>query len=145
MAPANPQKKRKMVHKIGGLSKGASPEDEMDVDNGIGIPNDSTAGHHNGKKRGLDVSATTLGDAKLLNMYEYKSNVFRMETDEMLAEVRVDYQKRMGSVEKALHKLKNIIDNIPGNEPTLVSPGSPCLARWPTLTSKIMPVGRCRK
>lgn len=128
MALVNPQKKRKMVHEIGGLGKRTLLEDGIDVGNGIGIPNDITTRQPHGKKRGLDVSATVLGDhAKLMDMYEYKSNVFRMETDEMLAEVKVDYQKRMGSVEKALHKLKNIIDNIPGNEPTLVSLIGPCL------------------
>lgn len=121
MASANTQKKRKVLHEIEELSKGASPED---INNCIEVPNDSTTRHRHRKK------ATTLDDhVKLMDMYEHKSNVFRMETDEMLAEVKVDYQKRMRSVEKILHKLKNIIDNIPRNEPTLVSPGSPYPAR----------------
>lgn len=46
-------------------------------------------------------------------MYEYKSNVFRMEIDELLSEIRLDYRKRMAPVEKALYKLKSVIDDIP--------------------------------
>ncbi|RPA94731.1 Nrap protein [Choiromyces venosus 120613-1] len=45
--------------------------------------------------------------------YESKSNVFRMETEELLSEIRVDYRKRMAPAEKMLHKLKNIIEKIP--------------------------------
>ena len=45
--------------------------------------------------------------------YESKSSVFRMETEELLSEIRVDYRKRMAPVEKMLHRLKNIIDEIP--------------------------------
>ncbi|PWW76794.1 Nrap protein [Tuber magnatum] len=45
--------------------------------------------------------------------YESKFNVFRMETEELLSEIRVDYRKRMAPVEKMLHKLKNIIEKIP--------------------------------
>ncbi|KAG0124810.1 Nrap protein [Tuber indicum] len=45
--------------------------------------------------------------------YESKTNVFRMETEELLSEIRVDYRKRMAPAEKMLHKLKNIIEKIP--------------------------------
>ena len=45
--------------------------------------------------------------------YESKSSVFRMETEELLSEIRVDSRKRMAPVEKMLHRLKNIIDEIP--------------------------------
>lgn len=47
------------------------------------------------------------------DMYEYKSNVFRMETEELLREVRLNYQKHMAPAEKVLHKLKSIIEDIP--------------------------------
>lgn len=47
------------------------------------------------------------------DMYEYKSNVFRMETEELLKEVRLNYQKRMVPAEKVLHKLKSIIEALP--------------------------------
>jgi len=45
--------------------------------------------------------------------YESKSSVFQMETEELLCEIRVDYRKRMAPIEKMLHRLKNIIDEIP--------------------------------
>lgn len=47
------------------------------------------------------------------DMYEYKSNVFRMETDELLKEVRLSHQKRMAPAEKVLHKLKSVIEALP--------------------------------
>lgn len=47
------------------------------------------------------------------DMYQYKSNIFKMEMKEMLAEVGVNYKKRMASAEKILHLLKGVIDAIP--------------------------------
>jgi U3 small nucleolar RNA-associated protein 22 len=47
------------------------------------------------------------------DVYQYKSNIFKMEMKEMLAEVGVDYKKRMAPVERTLHLLKGVIDNIP--------------------------------
>ncbi|KAA8898820.1 Nrap protein [Sphaerosporella brunnea] len=47
----------------------------------------------------------------------YKSNVFRMETEEMLSEVAVAYGgKRMKAVEGVLHCVKALIDAIPDRE-----------------------------
>lgn len=47
-------------------------------------------------------------------MSSYKSNVFRMETDEMLQEIAFSYgSKKMAAVEKILHRLKSAIDAIP--------------------------------
>ncbi|KAI8811122.1 Nrap protein-domain-containing protein [Cladochytrium replicatum] len=42
----------------------------------------------------------------------FKSNVFRLQIDELLKEVRVDYT-RTGPVEKVLHQLKKTMDSIP--------------------------------
>lgn len=56
----------------------------------------------------------------LSESYESKSSVFRMETEELLSEIRVDYRKRMAPVEKMLHRLKNIIDEIPRKTDTTV-------------------------
>lgn len=59
-------------------------------------------------------STSEQGKAQAVSdMYEYKSNVFRMETDELLKEVRLSYQKRMVPAEKVLHKLKSIIEALP--------------------------------
>lgn len=44
---------------------------------------------------------------------EHKSNVFRMETEEMLAEVRLNVPRRMELLEKTLRDVKAAIDGIP--------------------------------
>lgn len=44
------------------------------------------------------------------NMYE--SSALKMQVEEMLAGVRLDAEKRLGSVEQALHKLKGLIEAI---------------------------------
>ena len=93
----------------------------MDVDTSNGTFNANSSGHQRGKKRGTKTILALSDTAKLTQMHEYKSNVFCMETDELLAEIKVDYKKRMGPVEKALHKLKSIIDNIPTKDPAIVS------------------------
>jgi len=128
MAAGSPQKKRKTERESEDHSdepsdnEGAASSREMDVDTSNGTSNADSNGHQRGKKRGTNKTILALRDtAKLTQMYEYKSNVFRMETDELLAEVKVDYKKRMGSVEKALHRLKRIIDSIPAKEPAMVS------------------------
>lgn len=73
------------------------------------------------KKHQNGLAATASAQSQLAEMYEYKSNVFRMETEELLAETRVNYEKRLGPVQKALHKLKSIIDSIPERAGILVS------------------------
>ncbi|KAL1914891.1 uncharacterized protein VTP21DRAFT_7807 [Calcarisporiella thermophila] len=42
----------------------------------------------------------------------FKSNIFKLQIDELLSEVRIDYNK-LQPLETALHKLKTILDNIP--------------------------------
>lgn len=70
------------------------------------------AGQKKSKNAGGMISEQEKSQA-VSDMYEYKSNVFRMETDELLKEVRLSYQKRMAPAEKVLHKLKSIIEAIP--------------------------------
>ena len=120
MTIENPHKKRKMDLQLESNNNSSSDEmassaEEMAVDTSKTTNGGSTA-HDKSKQRAASID----DHQKLTHMYEYKSNVFRMETDELLAETKVDYQKRMGPVEKVLHKLKSIIDKIPGKEPALV-------------------------
>jgi U3 small nucleolar RNA-associated protein 22 len=42
----------------------------------------------------------------------YKSSMFKLQVDEMLAEVRPNSEKQMGWVEAALHKLNTVIGAI---------------------------------
>ncbi|KAI5855226.1 Nrap protein [Tricharina praecox] len=66
------------------------------------------------KKHAAAQHKTQLTAQAVGEMYSYKSNVFRMETEEMLSEVAFNYgSKRMASVEKTLHQLKDLVDAIP--------------------------------
>lgn len=68
--------------------------------------------------------AQTVGE-----MYSYKSNVFRMETEEMLQQVTLNYDsKRMAAVEKILHQLKSTIDAIPERKGLKVGFSAFCVA-----------------
>ena len=51
----------------------------------------------------------------------FQSNLFKLQVDELLSEVRVKYDK-MAKVETILHKLKDILLQLPGSEEQLVSP-----------------------
>ena len=51
----------------------------------------------------------------------HDSNMFKLQLDELLAEMRPDYERRLKKVEKALHKLKGILEHIPERDPLPVS------------------------
>jgi len=46
----------------------------------------------------------------------YKSSIFKLQVDEMLAEVRPNYEKRLAGVDQALHRLNSLIEGIEGRE-----------------------------
>ena len=129
MAAETPPKRRRTEHELqdrNGESphnEGASSGEVMDVVTSHEAFNVNNNGHQRGKRRGANGVGSAWSDtAKLTQVYyEHNSNVFHMEASEFLAEVKVDYKKRMGPVEKALHKLKSIIDSIPTKEPAMVS------------------------
>ncbi|KAF7731786.1 hypothetical protein EC973_008301 [Apophysomyces ossiformis] len=50
----------------------------------------------------------------------YKSNMFKLEIDELLAEVNVNYEKHK-ALQKALHYLKETFDKIPDGKETLLN------------------------
>lgn len=50
----------------------------------------------------------------------YNSSMLQLQIDELLSEVRPDYEKRMVSVENAIRKLKKIINDIPDRGPDSV-------------------------
>jgi U3 small nucleolar RNA-associated protein 22 len=68
---------------------------------------------------------------EIIQMHESKSNLFRLETEELLSEVKVNYEKRMGPVDKFLHRLKAVIDEIP--EKAAVPVSCPSSTRCDTL------------
>lgn len=50
----------------------------------------------------------------------YNSSMLQLQIDELLSEVRPDYEKRMVSAETAIRKLKKIINDIPDRGPDSV-------------------------
>lgn len=52
----------------------------------------------------------------------YKSNMFKLQVDEMLAEVRPRYTKRMNVVDDALRRLKGLIERIEDRGAASVKP-----------------------
>ena len=51
----------------------------------------------------------------------YKSSMFKLQVDEMLAEVQPNYEKRAGVIDDALRKLKGFIEGIEDREALSVS------------------------
>jgi U3 small nucleolar RNA-associated protein 22 len=51
----------------------------------------------------------------------FQSNLFKLQVDELLSEVRVKYDK-MEKAEQVLHKLKGILTQLPESQEQLVSP-----------------------
>ncbi|PQE32444.1 pre-rRNA processing utp22 protein [Rutstroemia sp. NJR-2017a WRK4] len=56
-------------------------------------------------------------DAALYAGGIYKSSMFKLQVDEMLAEIRPNYEKRAGAIKDALHQLKNSIEGIEDRGP----------------------------
>ncbi|KAI5285392.1 hypothetical protein KEM54_000604, partial [Ascosphaera aggregata] len=50
----------------------------------------------------------------------YKSSLFKLQVDELLSQLRLDYQIRLSRVEQPLRKLKKIIEDIPSIPPKSV-------------------------
>lgn len=51
----------------------------------------------------------------------YKSSMFKLQVDEMLAEVQPNYEKRAGVIDEALRRLKGLVEGIDGREALSVS------------------------
>jgi U3 small nucleolar RNA-associated protein 22 len=68
----------------------------------------------------------------------YKSNVFKLQVDELLPQVKFKYGKKVTSVENAMRSLKTIIEQIPSRDPRAVRillrnpPHVSDLSRYPT-------------
>ncbi|KAK9465028.1 Nrap protein [Lipomyces arxii] len=98
-------------------------EDESD-DNDDEIQQKSTVNGKNtqGLKLKKKLKATHLAD-ELRNIQEavqlYKSNIFKLEIDELLKELRVDENKTK-PVDKILHQIKEIVENIEPTEEMLL-------------------------
>ena len=73
------------------------------------------------KKRGKKAAATP---EELLDLYyrssSFQSNLFKLQVDELLSEVRVKYDK-MEKIENILHKLRDLLLKLPSREEQLVN------------------------
>jgi U3 small nucleolar RNA-associated protein 22 len=84
------------------------------------ILDSATAQQRNGtapemkRNKSNSVSAPFAGDA-------YNSSLFKLQVEEMLAEVKPNYAKRLGAAGTALRKLKTLIEAIPDREQIPVS------------------------
>lgn len=55
-------------------------------------------------------------DSALYSGGVYKSSMFKLQVGELLAEVRPNYEKRLGGVDQALHRLNSLIEGIQRRE-----------------------------
>jgi U3 small nucleolar RNA-associated protein 22 len=67
------------------------------------------------KRRKLDHAQDDENDA-LYAGGSYKSSMFKLQVDEMLAEVQPNYEKRAGAIDDALRRLKGLIEGIGDRE-----------------------------
>jgi hypothetical protein len=72
------------------------------------------------KRRKLDHTQDDNNDAIFAGGL-YKSSVFKLKVDEMLAEVQPNYEKRASVIDDALHRLKGLIEGIEDREALPVS------------------------
>jgi U3 small nucleolar RNA-associated protein 22 len=104
-----------------GFSNDEEEQDQPIVqedDDGAAGPVNGSAIHT--KKRGKKAAPT---QEELMELFfrssSFQSNLFKLQVDELLSEVRVKYDK-MDKVETVLHKLKEILTSLPESEEKLV-------------------------
>lgn len=104
-----PSKRRKLDHNSVGIP---TSEDELQekecVNKSKPVQSQSTRSH------GESDGAIHAGGL-------YKSSIFKQQVDEMLDEMRPNYQKRLGLAEDALRKVKSLIEGIGARDPLSVS------------------------
>ena len=100
--------------------EGGQVERAIEDDNGVVAPvNGSTS---QAKKRGKKAAPTQEELMELLfRSSSFQSNLFKLQVDELLSEIRLKYEK-MEKVETILHKLKDILMHLPESEEQSVFP-----------------------
>lgn len=116
---AIPVKRRKLSHRDnfesahGNVEAISDSEFSDSLEPGLNI---TSKKHVEPKKRhahNADASAIYAGGL-------YKSGMFKLQVDEMLAEVRPNYQRKLTGVDDALQRLKGLIENIEDCKPVSV-------------------------
>jgi U3 small nucleolar RNA-associated protein 22 len=98
----------------------SSDGEEMQVDGQQAKANGTQNGQVAVKKRGIKAVPT---QEELLELEfrssSFQSNLFKLQVDELLSEIRVKHDK-MEKVERILHRLKDVLTNMPETEEQLV-------------------------
>ena len=115
-------KKRKLAHQVyenpNATDSSPSTEgtlSESELDSGGPSSNPQRASSQSGRLQKIK-SYQTLQ----ISSETYGSSVFQMQIDELLSEVRPKYERREVELEKALRKIKEIVEGIPSREATSV-------------------------
>ena len=98
-----PPKRRKLHHK----------DEETDSTDGISEgPSDAIAKQPPARQKHIqDIDESALYSGGLCN-----SSMFKLQIDEMLSQVHLNYEKRMPGVDEALRRLKTLIEAIEDRE-----------------------------
>jgi U3 small nucleolar RNA-associated protein 22 len=98
MAPF-PPKRRKLHHDNG----------EIDSASDTSEPNDNDAAK---RPAARSKPAQVIDESALYSGNLYNSSMFKLQSDEMLAQVHLNYEKRMSGVDECLRRLKTLIEAI---------------------------------
>ena len=120
MAPL-PSKRRKLEHTPSDKSMNED-QSENHIDQQSSAESADEAAISQLKQAPLRQKHTqAIDDAALYAGRSYKSSLFKLQVDELLAEVQPNYEKRLSRVNEALRKLKTSLEGIEDREPGSVS------------------------
>lgn len=112
-----PFKRRKLDHDNANESDGSSqPDGENPEEETLEVDTPATKQAQSQQKRTKDDDDSALYAGGL-----YKSSLFKLQVDEMLAEVRPNYGKRFSGADDDLRQLKGLIEGIADREGLSVS------------------------
>jgi hypothetical protein len=115
MSPQSP-KRRKLDHEYdeaASASENGGGSSEESDDSASESAHDATTIN---QKRPRPSQTQHTDESALYSGGLYKSSMFKLQVDQMLSEVRPNYEKRLGGVDQALHKLNSLIDGIEGQD-----------------------------
>ncbi|KAJ5885309.1 hypothetical protein N7495_009819 [Penicillium taxi] len=99
----------------------------------VGRKDEHSTKSHSGRKGKGDGSA----ELAMASGF-YKSNFFKLQMDELLGGLRLDYDGRISKIQDTLHKLKETIESLPDRSPKSISEaetelrtGSEIVVPWP--------------
>lgn len=121
MAPL-PSKRRKLSHdsdEVVSDEDSITNNDEIDDKSSAESEDDAPVTHP--KKPLARPRRADEDDSAIYAGGDYKSSLFKLQVDELLAEVKPNYEKRLRGVDEALRTLKGLIERIEERDPVSVS------------------------